>query len=445
MPRKHDTEALESSLAAIAAKPRAELASLVLAIVENGKLVLETALGRSYIDPLDPSRDKAASTDTLYRVASISKPVTALAVLSLVEEGRLDLEADVSTYLGWPLRNPAWPAQKISAAMLLTHTSSLRDGDTYTMPLGGTLREFFEPGGRLWENGAHFASPNEKLPPPLEGSGFRPDLAPGRFFCYCNLGFGVLATVVEAISRERFDLYVKRRILEPLEMEASFNTGLLSDSAFRRLAPIYRKGAEGNYDPEGVWTAQVDDYRGVRPILPCVALPGMGPADLAAWQPGINGSFFSPQGGMRASVRDLGRLLRFFIGKGELDGRRLLARQTMETMMTPRWRFDPQKPNGDCYLGLLRECGLALCHGTGSLDTWGGDRLKADGGPLLWGHHADAYGLFGSLLFHPEESWGFAYLVGGSAEDPEKLRGRHSSFFLWEEEIQEAVLAWLLG
>jgi CubicO group peptidase (beta-lactamase class C family) len=189
----------------------------------------------------------------------------------------------------------------------------------------------------------------------------------------------------------------------------------------------------------------VDDYRGARPALPCPALPGIGPDALDTYKPGTNATFFSPQGGLRASIRDLSRLLLLFLGKGELEGRRVLKPESLDIMMKSRWRFTPDTPNGDCYNGMTRECGLGLMHTTDTRDRFGGDALLPSGGPKLWGHHADAYGLLGGLLFHPEEGYGFAYLLGGSAEDPEKLRGGHSSFFIWEEDIHAAAIEALLA
>ena len=472
-PRKQALDQLDNTLEKIVHTPGARLSSLVLTLVVDGQTVHEFGSGRSFIAPqadvadtpvlveAPALADKPARPDTLYRIASISKPVTTMAALSLWEEGRLDLDRDVSDYLGWPLRNPAYPDQAISCAMLISHLSSLRDGEVYNMPLGAQLRDFFEPGGRGWEDGAHFADPArskaaaagaaEALPGTVK-SGSLPDLAPGKFFAYCNLGYGVVATVIERITGERYDRYVKRRILDPLGMEASFNVNLLSDSAFSRLAPIYRTGREGSYDPAGSWQAQVDDYRGRRPALPCPALEGKTAADLEAYVPGTNGTLFSPQGGLRASVRDLSRLLRLFTGtsgsgkdrdRGSLDGVRVLKEESLALMMKSRWHFDPVHPNGDCYNGMTRECGLGLMHTTDTRDHFGGDRLLAEGGPCLWGHHADAYGLLGGMMFHPEEAYGFAYLIGGTAEDPEKLRGRHSSYFIWEEGIQAAALGCL--
>ncbi len=194
------------------------------------------------------------------------------------------------------------------------------------------------------------------------------------------------------------------------------------------------------HGPEGPWAAQVDDCRGRRPALPFRALPGVGPEALDRYAIGSNGSIFSPQGGLRISARDLAKILRLFTNGGEVDGVRLLSKESVARMTTRRWAYDPALRNGELYSGLTRETGLGLARTTAARDEQGGDRLLESGGPRLWGHHADAYGLLGGLLFDPEEGYGFVYLIGGTARAPEGRRGRFSSWFEWEEEIQAAIL-----
>lgn len=424
---------LRHRLREIAATPGAELSGLAVAVLRDDRIVFEDGLGRRYIDSETPSLDLPVTADTKFRVASISKPVVGILTLQAEEEGLVDLDRDVSNYLGFRLRNPAFPDTPITLAGLLTHTSSLRDGERYSLPLGYSLRDFFEPEGAAWENGAHFA-------PSLPGR----DTSPGRFFCYCNLGFGVTAAVLESVTGTRFDILARSRVFEPLDLDASFNVNLLSDEGFRNLAAIYRKADDREvWNPRGPWRPQVDDYRGARPPIACPLAPGLGPEALDAYIPGYNGTFFSPQGGMRASVRDLAALARILLNGGETDGVRLLSPAGVEKMKARRWTWDPALRNGEIYNGVTRECGLALIRTTDSFDELGGDRLRDGGGPRMLGHHGDAYGLLGGWLFRPEDRTAFAYLIGGTAADPETLRGRHSSFFLWEEEIQDALLEYL--
>lgn len=426
-------EHLKERFSAIMTTPGMELSSIVAAVIKEDGTMAEACVGRRYIDSSNSSLDLPAMANTLYRVASISKIAAGLMAMILVDEGKLDLDLDISEYLGFSLRNPAYPDAAITGAMLLSHVSSIRDIESYSMPLGGGLCDFFTPGGRGWEGGAHFASPDDS----------DSDLEPGRFYTYCNLGYGVLATAMETVTGERFDILVRRRLLEPLGMEAAHNVNLLTDDAFGRLAPVYRKERDRVEDPDAPWKAQVDDYRGKRPAIACALSPGYQPADLEGYQPGTNGTLFSPQGGMRASILDLTRLLRLFIGHGALTGNRIVSEASIRRMMTPAWRHDAALANGDTYHGIDRECGLALMHITNDFDQLGSNRLRAGGGPPLWGHHADAYGLHGAIMFDAVQGYGFAYLVGGTSVDPELYRGKHSSFYVWEGQIQEALLDFL--
>lgn len=117
------------------------------------------AFDRAGVRPLlaeglaDRASGRAVTVDDPVRVASISKLVTALGVMRLVDAGALDLDRDVSDYLGWRLRNPAFPDTPISLRLLLSHQSSLIDGgELYIVPLGTTVRErLADP--RVWDAG----------------------------------------------------------------------------------------------------------------------------------------------------------------------------------------------------------------------------------------------------------------------------------------------------
>src|SRR6476659_253122 len=97
-----------------------------------------TASGASGL--ADRAGGRRLTIDSPVRIASISKLVVALGVMRLVEQGRLDLDRDVSDTLGWTLRNPAFPDRPITLRLLLSHRSSLRDDVDYAIPLGTELR-----------------------------------------------------------------------------------------------------------------------------------------------------------------------------------------------------------------------------------------------------------------------------------------------------------------
>ena len=131
--------------AAIVEDAQCPLASLSVVAVRDARIVYERAFGRRFIDG-SGGRDKPAETATLFRVASISKLATTIGVLKLVEQGRLSLDADIATYLGYGVRNPDFPDVPITLRMLLTHTSSLRDDAGYFW-FDGELKDVLVPGG----------------------------------------------------------------------------------------------------------------------------------------------------------------------------------------------------------------------------------------------------------------------------------------------------------
>ncbi len=349
----------------------------------------------------DVAAGRALTIDDPVRVASISKLVVAIGVMRLVEQGQLDLDADVSATLGWPLRNPAFPSTPITLRMLLSHTSSLTDLAGYwNVPVGGDIRDITNQPD-AWD-AAH---------------------VPGRYFRYTNLNFPIIAQVMERATGERFDLLMRRLVLDPMKLDACFNWSGCSDGAIKRAVVLY--------DAQG--KAQKDDLKGLRPD--CFAIPAAdGSCDLSTWRAGQNGALFSPQGGLRISVRDLATVGRLLLNNGEMDGVRILSPASMRVLTTPVWRFDggngaigeedePSRGGFFCSYGLAMQ---HLAQGDGKRCH---DDLFGDGRPRM-GHSGNAYGLLSGLWVDREAGTGVAYFATGVPNDSS---GEHSAFSRVEE------------
>ncbi len=323
--------------------------------------------------PADRARGRALTIDDPVRIASISKLAVAIGVMRLVEQGKLDLDRDVSDYIGWPLRNPGFPERPITLRLLLSHRSSLKDDIEYwNIPLGATLQQ--------------------TLANPVA---FDPAHAPGSYFRYSNLGFPVIASVMEKATGERFDA---------------------GPGAIARAVVLYA--------PDG--TVIRDDLGGRPPACPVLAPNG---CDLAGYRIGDNGALFSPQGGLRISVRDLATVGRMLMSGGRHNGRRFLSAASVTMLTTPLWTYDGT--NGATEDGFYCAYGLAMqllpVAQPGCRDDLFG------GGRAMWGHAGDAYGVRSGLWIDPVRHTGIAFFSTTNGDDPP--RGAHSAFRAIEEQL----------
>ncbi|QOY96456.1 serine hydrolase [Massilia sp. UMI-21] len=407
--------ALDAELAAVVNDPAMQLASLSVVAVRAGQPVYEQAFGRRFIGK-GSLPDRPATPATLFRIASISKMMTTLGLMRLVEAGRMDLEADVSAYLGFGLRNPHFPDRPITLRSLLTHRSSLRDEGGYSWPLSTALKDVLLPGaplygdGKMWSNRA----------------------GPGEYFTYCNLGWGVIGTAMERVTGERFDLLMQRLLLQPLGIDAGFLPAALPPMALDKLATLYRKRTVDTeiWNAEGPWIPQVDDFSVTPPALP---------AGIASYVPGTNATPFSPTGGLRITARDMGVIMRMLMhggvhGDGR-DGARLFQRSTLERMFARQWTFDAKAGNGDSLGGVFNAWGLGNAH----FPDRPGMALVEGGGFDAVGHLGDAYGLRSVFAADLARGNGMIVLAGGSAADPELQKGRYSALARYEERILTAL------
>ncbi|MFZ5670249.1 MAG: serine hydrolase domain-containing protein [Pseudomonadota bacterium] len=363
----------------------------------------------------DVAARRPMTTDSPARIASVSKLAATLGFMTLVEAGRVSLDDDVSDILGWTLRHPRFPNERITPRRLLSHTSGLRDGSGYPVAFGFRLSDALTPTGPFWKD-----------------DGFGPDSEPpGHWFAYCNTGFAVIGQLVERIAGEAFGPFMTATVFRPLGLDCGYNWSGVSEAARGRAAVLYRKAAsdEGPYDPAGPWIAQLDGALPARIAAEAVSRPWLQNRLIDDYAPGTNGFVFSPQGGLRASVRDLDRLARLIAG----GGAPLLKPETLRLMIEPAWRLDARRPNGDAYGGAIRAYGL----GCQTLTGVAGDDLF-DGCEGWIGHAGDAYGLTSGLWVEPGTGRSMTYVLTGEARSLKANRGR-SNFTRQEEAIAGAL------
>jgi CubicO group peptidase (beta-lactamase class C family) len=226
-----------------------------------------------------------------------------------------------------------------------------------------------------------------------------------NYFAYTNMNFPIVASVVEKVTGERFDKWMRAHVLDPMKLDACYNWPTCSDVAVAHAVEL--DGPDGK--------PLKDDLHGVAPACPVAVADGV-PCDLTSWKPGENGALFSPQGGLRISARGFARIGRMLLNRGTLDGVRILSPQSVDTMLTPRWIYDGHNGARDgesttiCAYGLSAQ--TVPNHRPGCPDDPG------TRGATLVGHAGDAYGLRSGLWIDRKRGLGIAYFVTGVPDDP---------------------------
>lgn len=165
---------------------------------------------------------QAVQEYTAFRAASVSKTITASAVLALMQQGRVDLDADLDRALPYSLRHPRAPQVPITLRMLLTHTAGIKDGKAYHEGLTRGM-----PAGDVLKMDSHT------------------DHLPGEGCEYSNFGVGLVACALEALLQQPFEQLVREALFSPLGMQASYYPFLIKGplaSARRVLPPARQPG-----------------------------------------------------------------------------------------------------------------------------------------------------------------------------------------------------------
>jgi CubicO group peptidase (beta-lactamase class C family) len=260
---------------------RSDVAGATVLVMKDGKPLLLKGYG--YADakqkkPVDP-------TSTIFRLASISKLFTWVSVMQLEEQGKVDLDADINSYLDFQIR-PAF-GKPITLRNLMTHTAGfeeqVREIIVVSPKKSPALRDF------LIDN-----QPRRIFPP-------------GVVPAYSNYGVGLAGYIVERVSGEPFERYVAEHVFAPLGMVHS----TFYQPPEKELESLPSQGYGGN-----------------------------------TLKPPIGFEIFNPSGagGISSTAFDMGRFGQALLNGGELDRKRILKPETLKAMFTPQFRANDQMP-----------------------------------------------------------------------------------------------------
>lgn len=257
-----------------------EIAGAVTVVVARDKVLHLETTGLA-----DTAAARPMTPDTLFWIASMTKPVTAAAVLMLQDEGKLNVADPVAKYLPEfaDLKTPSGKPANLTITHLLTHTSGLREAGGPAAQQAKTLADLVP----LW-----LAGPTQ--------------FEPGAKWQYCQSGINAAGRIVEVVSGMSFDAFLQRRLFDPLGMKDT--TFYPTDAQRARLATAY---------------ARNKDTGALEAVPP---RPEFGPRDRP------------PQGngGLYSTGPDYARFGQMLLNGGELDGRRYLSAGALKHLSTPQ-------------------------------------------------------------------------------------------------------------
>ncbi len=314
------------------------VAGLSVAVAKKGQIIYTHSFGMKEIETKTLLTD-----DCLFRIASISKSFSATSIMQLVEAKKLSLEDDISDLVGFKIRNPKFPETVITLRMVMSHRSSINDRQGYF-----TLDAINPAKNTDWAKCYN-------------------DYQPGTGYMYCNLNYNMVGTIIEKISGERFDQYVKHHILGPLKLYGGYCVDSLDNS---RFATIYEYN-----DSLKKFIASPAAYAPRR-------------EEINKYVMGYSTPVFSPTGGMKISATDLAAYMIMHMKQGRYKGTKVISKESAKQMQTK--------------LSGKEGYGLAI------MTT---DKLIP--GKTMKGHTGSAYGLYSGMFFNPKEKFGIVVISNG--------------------------------
>ena len=177
------------------------------------------------------------------------------------------------------------------------------------------------------------------------------------------MNYGILGTVIERVTGERFDVYQREHVLNPLNISGGYIVGNFSDATFEKVGTLYQKKRDGKWDESAPWAAQADNYN-LKPRKDTVRLPSIHDEnisvcyELSGYVVGTNATIFAPQSGLRVSFNDLSNCLEMLINRGTFNGRKILSPKSVDTILNSHWLYDEANPNGKTYGGVMENYSL---------------------------------------------------------------------------------------
>jgi CubicO group peptidase (beta-lactamase class C family) len=290
---------------------------LSLVVVNDGEIVYQKGFGMA-----DVPRNIPATADTVYNTFSMVKSMTAIAVLQLQEQGLLNIDNPVVDYLPFfEVQYPSEDSETVAIRHLLNHSSGLSNN----MPEVISWIHF--DGDPEWNQTELI---REKLPDYTELA-----YEPGSKGVYTNVGFMVLSAVIEAVSGQTYQQYMIDHIFRPLGMDQTswtYTEATLDNEA---------AGSSPSFDYQALMLPLLLDKEQMDAVI-------REKVDGKLW---FNRVYMDQKGptGPISTVTDMARFVMAFLNEGELDGQRILSKESVATMTNESHILPGNTPEASAY------------------------------------------------------------------------------------------------
>ena len=360
---------------------------LSVSIVKNNAVVWDRHFGFANID-----ENLLVDENTMFILSSVSKTITATALMQLWEQNLFQLDDDINDYLPFEVIHPDYPNFPITFKMLLTHTSGIKDnwsvmtyyeGDS-TLELSYYLEQYLVPSGEFYGSNSSFTN-----------------YQPGTNYIYTNNGAALIGLLVEEISSQPFNEYCNNNIFEPLSMDNAFwflseidnltqiaspyqLTGGNGDSCYEIGCGVYNQSNPCFCDSECVYyndcCSDYDDVCGEN---------GSGSSDVNLTEYEHYGYSDYPSGQLRTSSNNLANFMLAYMNDGFYNNVNLLESETIDLIKTIQY------PDINSMQGLI----------------W---YYKNESGRTLFGHNGGDLGSLTEMFISLDEEIGVVVLSNSS-------------------------------
>ena len=354
-------------------RKRKTVGGMVLA-AKDGEIVYSRCFGYA-----DKRAEEDVTPETYFKLASVSKLVTAAAAMRLVDEGKLDLDENLGHILGNPsyeAASPRYPETGITCRMLMSHTAAIRD-DATVFQKNMKLSEVLNP------------KQNKKKMGFLKAR-------PGEAYKYSNVGAGIIGCVIEAVTGKRLTAAATELLFDPLGIEAAYDPSLLTHP--ERIVTTYKANGGPHI---------TRSYRLKQPYRA---------------EPDAERDYKESYAGLWIRGEDLCKIGIMLCDLGKYAGERILSEESVREMLSSQ--------RGKGNITVDSPYGLNV------------ERVRnLKDGKLIYGHQGLANGVLCSLYFDPETRFVFALVTNGcnvNEKDDRICRLSRDLFgYLWDEYVGE--------